>query len=71
MLHALKESEKEIVLVIDKQPNDFYLEEYFYSDRVLKSDMFGVIGFGLPAAIGATFAISGKAICLVAGVLEF
>lgn len=71
VLHTLKESEKEIVLVIDKQPNDFYPEEYFCSDKVLKSDRLRVAGFGLPAAIGATFAVSSKTICLVAGVLEF
>lgn len=71
VLHALKESEKEIVLVVDKQPNDFYSEAYFCSGKVLKSDIWGVAGFGLPAAIGAAFAVSDKAICLVAGVLEF
>lgn len=71
VLHALKESEKEIILVIDKQPNDFYSEEYFCQNKVLKSDILGVAGFGLPTAIGATFAVSQKTICLVAGVLEF
>ncbi|WP_187117240.1 thiamine pyrophosphate-binding protein [Parabacteroides bouchesdurhonensis] len=71
VLHALTESKKEIVLVIDKQPNDFYSEEYFCRNKVLKSDILGVAGFGLPAAIGATFAVSRKTICLVAGVLEF
>lgn len=71
VLHALKKSGKEIVLVIDKLPNDFYPEEYFCSDSVLKSDIVGVAGFGLPAAIGATFAISGKTICLVAEVVQF
>lgn len=69
--HALKESGKEIVLIIDKLSDSFYSEEYFCLDRVLKSDKFRVAGFGLPAAIGATLAVSDKTICLVAGTFEF
>lgn len=72
VLHTLQESEKEIILVVDKQPNDFYSDNYFCSDIVLRSNVLGVSGFGLPAAIGARLGVtSSKTICLVAGVLEF
>lgn len=71
VVKALQKSDKEIVLAIDKVPNDFYTEEYFGSNKVLKSESFGVSGFGLPAAIGAKYATADKTICLVAGELEF
>jgi len=60
-----------MVLVIDKVPNDFFDGDNFCFNKVIKSDIYGVSGFGLPAAIGAQYAAPGKTICLVAGTLEF
>ena len=71
IIKTLHESGKKIVLAVDKVPNDFYSDEYFCSNKVLKSGIFGVSGFGLPAAIGASHATKDKTICLVAGGLEF
>lgn len=71
IIKTLRESGKKIVLAVDKVPNDFYSDEYFCSNKVLKSGIFGVPGFGLPAAIGASHATTDKTICLVASGLEF
>lgn len=64
-------NKKEIVLVVDKNPNDFYNTASFGFNKVIKTGAFGVRGFGLPAAIGAKFAALNKTICLVVGTLEF
>lgn len=71
ILKCLSENGREMVLVIDKVPNDFFDGDNFCFNKVIKSDIYGVSGFGLPAAIGAQYAAPGKTICLVAGTLEF
>lgn len=71
ILKCLIENKKDIVLVVDKAPNDFYDGDIFCFNKVIKSDVYGVPGFGLPAAIGAKLAALDKSICLVAGTLEF
>jgi thiamine pyrophosphate-dependent acetolactate synthase large subunit-like protein len=67
----IREAEQNILLAIDKVPNYLYQEEYFGYNKVLKLGLFGVPGLGLPAAIGAKYAMSDKTICLVSGELEF
>lgn len=68
---AFKSSGKDIVLVVDKIPNDFYTDESFCSNKVIRSEIYNVPGFGLPAAIGAKYANPDKTICLIAGSMEF
>lgn len=71
IIQILKNSAKDILLAVDKIPNDFYIEGYFEGSKVIKSKLLGVSGFGLPAAIGARYAMPDKTVCLVAGELEF
>lgn len=71
ILKCLSENNREIVLVVDKVPNDFYVGDMWGFNKVITSDVYGVPGFGLPAAIGAKFAALDKTICLIAGTLEF
>ena len=71
ILKHLNQKGKEVVLVVDKIPNDFYKNEYWGGNKVIKTGVFGVPGFGLPAAIGAKLAAMNKTICLVVGTLEF
>lgn len=71
VIRILQESGKDMVLVVDKIPNDFYSDDFWGSNKVMKSGTFNVPGFGLPAAIGAKYATADKMICLIVGELEY
>jgi len=71
VLNILQQSGKDILLVTDNVSHTICADEYFCYNKVLKSGIFNVPGFGLPAAIGATYAKTDKIVCLMTGNLEF
>lgn len=71
ILNVLKESNEDIVLVLDSEYKSCYEGDLFHSNNVLRSNNFNVLGYGLPAAIGAKYAEPQKTICLISGSMGF
>ena len=60
----------EAVLVTDVGQNQMFASRYFKYNRkrsIVTSGGLGTMGFGLPAAIGATFGAPGRMVCLFMG----
>lgn len=71
VVHAVSEAtEHKAVLVTDVGQNQMFACRYFRNTRgrsVLTSGSCGTMGFGLPAAIGATFGAPDRAVCFFTG----
>ena len=71
VVHAVAEATKgEAVLVTDVGQNQLFACRYFkYRQRrsVVSSGGLGTMGFGMPAAIGATFGAPGRTVCVFMG----
>lgn len=66
IIEILRSIEQDLILVLDTEvnyepkPNQ---SSTFY--KIIQSEKFGVMGFGLPAAIGAKYAAPHKTVCLI------
>ncbi len=71
VVHAVSEATKgEAILVTDVGQNQMFSCRYFKLNShrsLVTSGGLGTMGFGLPAAIGATFSSSGREVCMFTG----
>lgn len=72
LIDILNNTGQNLTLVLDVNPNyEFKPDQSTTSHKIIKSEKFETMGFGLPAAIGAKYAEPDKTVCLIVNSEQF